>query len=212
MRVAWAPDLGGLPVDPAVRSASASVPDVFAELGCDVVEAAPNLDGAREIFGVRRAWSFEVGLGPIYDRHADQMKDTVRWNIEQGRALSLADHARVEALHSRLYQRVRAFFQRYDVLLCPVVQVPPFNVDQPFVTEIDGVEMETYIDWMRSCTDVTVMNCPAASVPAGFTEEGLPVGVQIVGPPRDDRLVLEVAHAFEQSTRVGERRPPLVQP
>jgi amidase len=212
LRVAWAPDLGGLPVDPAVRDALEGVPDVFSDLGCTVEEAAPNLDGAREIFQVRRAWSFEVGLGPIYERHAEEMKDTVRWNIEEARRLTLADHARVEALHSHLYQRVRAFFDRFDVLVCPVTQVPPFDLDLAYPDVVDGVAMETYIDWMRSCTDVTVMNCPAASVPAGFTPDGLPVGVQIVGPPRDDRLVLEVAFAFEQATRVGDRRPPGIEP
>ncbi len=207
LRIAWAPDLGGLPVDRAVRGALAGVPEVFESLGCVLEEAAPKLTAAREIFQIRRAWNYEVAYGALYDRHADQMKDTVRWNVEEARRLRLADHARAAAVHAQLFQRVRFFFERYDYLVCPTTQVPPFDLDIPYVTEIDGVEMETYVDWMRSCSDVTVMGCPALSVPGAFTDEGLPVGLQIVGRPRNDLGVLRIAYAFEQATKVGERRP-----
>ncbi len=209
LRVAWSPDLGGLPVERAVRTVLAAVPDVLESLGAVVIEDTPNLEGAREIFQVRRAWNFETTYGPLYDTRGEEMKDTVRWNIEEARRLSLSDHARAAALHGRLYQRVRAFFEQYDFLACPVTQVAPFDINRPYVTEIDGVDLPTYIDWMRSCTDVTVMNCPAISVPGGFTPGGLPVGLQIVGPPRDDLGVLRLAHAFEQATRYGRRRPDL---
>jgi amidase len=98
----------------------------------------------------------------------------------------------------------------YDFLAAPVSQVPPFDVKQRYVTEINGVEMETYIDWMKSSYFVTVTGLPAISVPCGFTSEGLPVGIQIVGRPRDDLGVLQLAHAFEQATGFGKRRPPIV--
>ena len=91
------------------------------------------------------------------------------------------------------------------------VGVPPFDVEQRWVTEIDGVPMETYLDWMRSCSNVTVTGLPAASVPAGFTEEGLPIGLQIVGRHGDDRGVLELAHAFERASGFSSRRPPLLE-
>lgn len=207
LRIAWSPDLGGLPIDPAVRLALAGVPEVFDSVGATVTEDAPNLEGAREIFQIRRAWNYETALGPIYDRRGPEMKDTVRWNIEEARRLSLVDHARVAARHRELYERVIRFFQRYDFLVCPVTQVPPFDIDLAYVNEIDGIMMPTYIDWMRSCTDVTVMGCPAISVPGGFTADGLPVGLQIVGRPRGDLAVLRVAYAFEQATLHGRRRP-----
>lgn len=207
MRVAWAPDLGGLPIDPAVRSALSGTPEVFTDLGCDVEEAAPDLRNARAIFQMRRAWSYELGLGRVYEQRPDDLKATIRWNIEQARRFSMVDHARMAKAHAALYQRVVAFFDTYDLLVCPTVQVPPFDLDQEYVTAVDGVEMETYIDWMRSCTDVTVMGCPAISVPGGFTADGLPIGLQLVGPPRADFEVLRFARAFEQATRFGERRP-----
>jgi len=98
-----------------------------------------------------------------------------------------------------------------EFLVLPVAQVPPFDVEQRYVTEIDGVEMGNYIEWMKSCYYVTVTGHPAISVPCGFTPEGLPVGVQIVGRYRDDLGVLQLARAFEQVTGFGGRRPPLAE-
>jgi amidase len=102
-----------------------------------------------------------------------------------------------------------AFFDRYDVLIAPVSQVPPFPVEDPYVREINGVRLPDYLSWMRSAYWISVLHAPAASVPAGFTPEGLPVGVQIVGRPFADATVLRAARAFERATGYGERRPPL---
>jgi amidase len=207
LKVAWAPTLGGLPVAAEVTDALAAVPGVLADLGSSVEEAAPDLRDAAEIFQVLRAWQFEVGLGELYDSHYDQLKDTIRWNIEEARRRSLADHARAVRKHADLFHRVREFYARYDVLACPTVQVVPFDVTLDWVREIDGTAMDTYIDWMRSCCDVTVMGCPAISVPAAFTPDGLPVGLQLVGKPGDDLGLLRIARAFESATEVWKRRP-----
>ena len=85
--------------------------------------------------------------------------------------------------------------------------MPPFDVDMPYVTEINGVALETYLDWMRSCYLISVTGLPAIAVPCGFTDAGLPIGVQIVGRPEDDFGLLQFAYAFEQATGVGRRRP-----
>jgi amidase len=135
------------------------------------------------------------------------VKASIVWNVEVGRALTGADIGRAEVLHTQLFHRVREFFERYDVLLLPVSQVAPFDAGLEYPTEIDGVAQETYLDWMRSAYWVSATGCPALSVPAGFTADGLPVGLQVVGPHRADLLVLQVGHAFEQQTRCGLRRP-----
>jgi amidase len=208
VRVAWSTDLAGLlQVDPAVTAALAPHPATFASLGCSVEEAAPDLRSGDEIFMTLRALSFETNLGPLLDTHRDQLKDTVIWNIEAGRALSGAQVARALRLQGELIEQMRAFFTRYDFLALPVAQVPPFPIEQPYITEINGVAMSNYIEWMRSCYLITVTGLPAISVPAGFTPEGLPIGLQIVGGPRNERGVLEIAHAFEQATGFGQRRP-----
>jgi amidase len=208
VRVAWSADLGGLlHVDPAVSAVLAPHTATLRNLGCAVETAAPDLRDGDEIFMTMRALSFETGLGPLLDTHRAQLKDTVIWNIEAGRALTGADVARAQRMQGELYQRVLAFFAEYDFLALPVAQVPPFSVEQPYVTAINGVPMGNYIEWMRSCYLITVTGLPAISVPAGFTPAGLPVGLQIVGRPRDEVGVLQIAHAFEQATGFGKRRP-----
>ena len=97
----------------------------------------------------------------------------------------------------------------FEALLLPVSQVVPFSVDTEWVTEIDGQPMETYVDWMRSCSDITMTGSPAMSVPAAFTPDGLPVGLQIVGRPGADFRLLQIGHAFEQATGVAAQRPRL---
>jgi amidase len=100
--------------------------------------------------------------------------------------------------------------EKYAFLLAPVVQVLPFDVQQPYVTEIEGQPMHTYLDWMRSCYFITVTGLPAISIPCGFSPEGLPVGLQIVGRHGDDFGVLQLAHAFEQRTQFWRQRPPVI--
>jgi amidase len=141
------------------------------------------------------------------DRH--RLKDTVIWNIEQGLTLDGARIAQAHALRSKVFHAMREFMGRYEFLLAPVSQVPPFAIEQPFVTGIEGVKFSTYLDWMKSCYRITATSHPAISVPAGFTEDDppLPVGLQIVGRYRDDFGVLQLAHAFEKATQFGKRRP-----
>ena len=207
VRVAWSQSLGGLPVAPAVRAiVTASVKHLEA-LGCRVDDAEPDLTDADEIFRVWRAWYYEHALGTLLDAHRAELKDTVIWNIEEGRALDARRIGRAARTWSRLEARVRVFFETYEFLALPVCQVTPFDVDVPYVTTIDGVAMETYLDWMRSCYHISVTGLPALSVPCGFTPDGLPVGLQIVGRPGDDFGVLQVAHGFEQVAEAGKRRP-----
>jgi amidase len=209
-RVAWSRDLGGLPVDPRVTAVLDEQRHVFEDIGCLVEDNEPDFTDADEVFKALRAWHFELNYGELLKEHRGRMKNTVVWNIERGVGLSGPDMGRAERKRTELYHRVRTFMEGYDFLAAPVSQVPPFDVKRRCVTEINGVEMETYIDWMKSSYYVTVTGLPAISVPCGFTSEGLPVGIQIVGRPRDDLGVLQLPHAFEQSTGFGKRRPPIV--
>ncbi|MCK2220871.1 amidase [Actinomadura sp. ATCC 31491] len=204
MRVAWSPDLGGLPVDPRTAAVTATAPAVFERLGARVEQVELDLSDAEDAFRTYRAWNYALSFGDL-----DRLGPNTAWNVEQGRKVTGADLARAEQARSRLYQRMAAFFDAYDVLIAPVSQVPPFPVEQPHVGEINGQRMPDYLAWMRSAYWISVLHAPAASVPAGFTPEGLPVGVQIVGAPFADARVLRVARAFEQATGHGLRRPPL---
>jgi amidase len=149
-----------------------------------------------------------LGFTAVGESAMKHLKDTVRWNIEQGRTLTAEQVGRAEIKRTLLYHAMRRFMEGYEFLILPVSQVPPFDVRERYVTEIEGVKMETYIDWMKSCYYITVTGHPAISVPCGFTPEGLPVGLQIVGRHQDDWGVLQLAHAFEQAVGAGKRRPP----
>jgi amidase len=209
-RIAWSRDLGGLPIDPRVTAAIDAQRHTFESLGCAVDDAEPDLTNADEIFKVLRAWSFELSHGELLRTQRDQLKDTVVWNIEAGMQLSGPDIARAERQRTALYQHMRKFMETYEFLICPVSQAPPFDVTQPYLTAINGAPMETYIDWMRSCYYISITGHPAISAPCGFTPEGLPVGVQIVGRHQDELGVLQLAYAFEQATELWKRRPPII--
>ena len=208
--VAWSRNLGGAPVDPLVTQVLESQRHVFAELGCIVEEDEPDLTGASEAFHVLRAHQFAQRYAPLLDEHRDKIKATVVWNIEEGLRLTEREIARAEILRTEIFHRMRGFFERYAFLLCPVTQVLPFPVDVEYPTEIGGVRLRDYIEWLRTCYSITVTGFPAISVPCGFTESGLPVGLQIVGGFRDDFGLLQLAYAFEQATHAGRRRPPEV--
>jgi amidase len=210
LRVAWAPDLGGrVTVDPAITAVLASSVGVFEGLGAHVEEACPDLSGADDVFGTLRAWLFDANFSDLIRRHPDQVNESIQWNAAMGAKLTGADLSQAEVAHTALYERMVAFFDDFDVLLAPTTQVLPFPVELEYPTEIGGVPQDNYLEWMRSCTLISATGCPALSVPGGFTPDGLPVGLQIIGAPRADRRVLEVGHAFEQATRFWQRRPAL---
>ena len=209
IRIAWSPDLGGLPVDSRVTETLEKQREVFEDLGCIVEEGFPDFTDADEIFKTFRAWYFELKLASLLPEHREKMKETVIWNIESGMKLSGPELGRAEVKRTALFHRVREFMKDYDFLALPVSQVPPFPLEQEYVSEINGMKMETYLDWMRSCYYISVTGQPAISVPSGFTNEGLPVGLQLVGRPQDDLGVLQLAHAFEKATGFYKKVPDL---
>jgi amidase len=211
LRVAWTFDLGDLPVQPEVRSVLSAARDRLEQAGCEVADQAPDLSDADEVFQVLRAARM-AGMAPLLRAHRGQIKAALAWNIEKGIALTGEQIASAQAGHAAIFGRVRSFLRdgRYEVLALPTVQVVPFDVQTEWVREINGVPMATYIDWMRSCSRITVSAHPAVSVPAGLipaglipaglipaglTPAGLPVGLQLVAPYGADRRLLEIAAA-----------------
>jgi len=209
VRVAWSRDLGGLPMDPRVTAVLEKQKKLFVDLGCVVENAEPDFSGATEAFETLRALGFLQSYGEFYRTRRNDLKDSVQWNVEQGMRLTPEQVARATALRSQLYHRMRAFLDRYDFLVCPVNQLPPYPVETEWPREIAGVKLDNYLDWMKSCYYITITSHPAISVPAGFTSDALPVGIQIVGRYRDDFGVLQLAHAFEQANPCWKKRPEL---
>ncbi len=206
-RVAWCGGLAGAVFEKRVMDVVARQRKTFESLGCTVEEAQPDLSGADDVFKTYRALSFYSSYGALLGAHRAELKDTVIEEIERGAKLTPADLARADLAWARLLDRVGTFMAKYEYFVLPTVQVAPFDVSKPYPHEIEGVKMASYIDWMKSCYQVTVTGLPAISVPAGFTAEGLPVGIQIVGRHHADFSVLQMGHAFEQASGVERRRP-----
>ena len=186
-----------LPVQPEVRAVLGVARDRLEQAGCQVVDEAPSLADADTVFQTLRAARM-AGMAPLLRTHRDQIKATLAWNIEKGTALTSEQIAAARAGQAAIFERVRSFLSagRYDVLALPTVQVVPFDVDTEWVREINGEPMATYIDWLRSCSRITVTAHPAVSVPAGLTASGLPVGLQLAGRYGADRHLLEIAAAL----------------
>jgi amidase len=202
LRVALSPDLGGLfDVDTEVRRVVEEAGASLSAAGAHVESSHPDLAEADDTFRTLRAWHFQAALGDLLAAHPDSFKQALADNIRAGESLTGVDVARGYAQRTALAERVRVFFRRYDVLVLPTSQVPPFPADQEFPQDINGAPMASYLDWMRSAYLISVTGCPAISVPAGQTADGLPIGVQVVAPHGADRRLLELAARMEATVQ-----------
>jgi amidase len=208
VRVAWTTTLEGVPFDARVVDVVERARPCFETIGCIVDDAAPNLNAADGTFRTLRAKAFIEKHAATIAQHRSLVKATVLEEIARGEQLTAADVTAAEVERTALRRRVATFMNRYEYFVLPTTQVPPFDVAMPFVAEISGIAMASYIDWMKSCYYISTIGHPAISVPCGFTADGLPIGLQIVGRSGDDWGVLRLAHAYEQA-RGDFARPPL---
>ncbi len=208
VRMAWGGTLG-LPYERAVLEAFAATRPGVESLGVELAEDEPDVRRADEVFRVLRGWQMATTIGRAVEGAGDAVGPVVRENVAYGRTVTADQLAEAHQRRTRLVASAADFFRRHDFLLLPVSQVLPFDVGTPWVREIEGEPMPDYLAWMRSAYLISVLRVPAASVPAGFTVDGLPVGLQVVGRPGDDLGVLQVAHALEQVFRAGDRHPDL---
>lgn len=215
VRVGLSPDLGGLvPLEPEVRDAVHAAAPVLQDLGARVEDACPDLRDADEVFAVQRAYDFVATWGEVVAAEevrpgGSRIKEAIRWNTHVGRELTVEDLVAADAARGRLWRATQTFFEGHDVLVAATAQVLPFNAALEHPTEVAGTAMRTYLDWMRSVTLISATGCPAISVPAGFSDGGLPIGIQLVAAPGKDLELLRVAHAFETATRYAHRHPAL---
>jgi amidase len=197
-RIALSIDLGGVtPIDPATRAIVRATADKLAQAGIEIVEATPDFHGAMEVFHVLRGLGYVTNMSTLLARHRDKLKPDVIWNIEQGLALTAERIAKAMLRRSRLYGEVAKFMEEYEFLLTPSACCPPNPIEERWVREVDGHVFENYIGWLTLPAMITLTTCPALAIPAGFTADGRPVGIQLAGAPRNDAGVLSAGAAIE---------------
>jgi len=207
-RVAYSRDLDGLtPVAREVAEICAASVARFSEIGATVEEACPDLRDARAIFKVLRANQLVGDLAPIVDANRERVRKEVVWNMDLGKKMTAGDIADAERRRGQLYQRAAAFFEDYDFLVTPAAIVAPFDVDIRALDEVEGVRLDNYYEWYSIAYAITLTSLPAISLPCGFTKGGLPVGLQIVGPPRGEARLLGVARMMEEVFGISARLP-----
>ncbi|WP_413207070.1 amidase [Rhodospirillum sp. A1_3_36] len=196
-RVAWSADLNVTPMAAVQREVAEAATRRFGGLGADLVEARLDLSDAMACFQTLRAVQFATAMAPLLEKHRDRLKPEVVWNIEKGLALSVDEVARANRTRARIVQRMARLFETVDVLATPTTCVPPFPLEHRYVEEVEGQTLATYVDWLAITFAITVTGCPALSLPAGLTPEGLPVGLQLVGRPGGEAALLSHAAALE---------------
>jgi amidase len=196
-RIAYSPDLGITPVDPEIAAVTRKAAERFAEAGAIVEDAHPDFREAHECFHVLRALDFAITKAALLRSNRDQLKPDVIWNIEEGLKLTIEQIERAQAQRVAMTARAVEFFKTYDLLLAPATIVAPFPVENRYVAECAGKKFDNYVEWLGIVYAVTLACCPAMSLPCGFTASGLPVGLQMVAPPRGEANLLAAAKALE---------------
>lgn len=206
-RVGFSPDLGVVPMEPEIAQVCEAAAERFSEIGAQVDHGSPDFSGAIEAFQTLRGVLIAQMMESILKKHRDQIAPEIIWNIEKGLAVTNDQLLDAERVRSGLYQRITTFFEKYDLLLCPTVSVPPFPKEQRYVETINGQPTQTYIDWIAITFAITMTSCPALSLPAGFTKTGLPVGLQVIGPPRGEAALLRACHRMEEVLNLAGQMP-----
>jgi amidase len=197
LKVAYSADLGVTPVDPEVVDVTRKAAHRLAEAGVIVEEAHPDLSEAHECFQTLRALGFAVARRNLLETHRDKLKPEVIWNIEKGLSLTADQIIRAEAQRAGMIKRAFGFFETYDMLLCPATIVPAFPVEQRYLESCNGVTFDNYVGWLAIVYAITLLGAPAISVPAGLTKAGLPIGLQMVTPPRGEARLFAGAKLME---------------
>jgi len=198
-RAGFSANLGLRSVDPEVARICESAAQRLTAMGCALENTAPDFAGAIDSFQVLRALMFAEVRGDLLPAQRDRINPDIVWNIEKGQDLTGPEIIAAQRARNALLHRVARFFDDFDLLVCPTVAVPPFPVEQRFPTEIAGEKLATYIDWMFLTFAITLTGCPAISLPCGLTQDGLPVGLQLVGRPHGDAELLGYARLAEQA-------------
>lgn len=207
LRVAFSADLGLTPVDPEVEAICRAAAERLADDGVDVIETAPDLSSAHDVFQVLRAYQFAASHGEKLAQMPEKLKPEMAWNIEKGLELAARDISQAQGKRTQIIAETMRFFEDFDLLLTPATIVPPFPVEERYVASCNGVTFDNYVGWLAVAYAITLTTAPAMSLPCGFTRSGLPVGLQVVARPRNETGLFHGAAYLEALLGAKITRP-----
>jgi amidase len=212
-RIGWVGDFGGhLRFDPGVLELCRGALKIFESLGCIVESAMPDyaLEPVWNSWNKIRGWQIASEFNQPYTNPAERalMKPELQWEIENGLKVGARDITDANIVRTAWYHAVRTFFEKYDFMIAPAGQVFPFDATVHWPQEVGGVSMDTYHRWMEVMIPISMSGCPALCAPVGFNQQGLPMGIQIVGPNHAEMACMQLAHAYDQVTNWVAKRPP----
>ena len=207
-RVAFSTDLGIAPaVDREVRAACRAAAERLSREGVGIEEARPDLADAEKIFLTLRGAVFVARHAQLMEKHRNLYKQEIIDNTEFGLKLTPREIVEAEIAQGELIRRAARFFEKYDLLIVPAVTCPPFDVNQRYPAVVDGIRFEGYMGWLVLTLAITVTACPVMALPGGFTASGLPIGLQLVGPPRSEAKLIAMASYLEALLDVKPKTP-----
>ena len=207
LKIAWGGNLGNRPINKEVLDITKDSMKEFMDIGVEIFEDFPDLSESDEIFNSFRAYKFAIDHEDHLNSYPTLVKKTIKWNTNKGIKMKALHLAKMEQLRAEIWKRMIKFFENYDFLALPVTSVPPFSVDIEYPKKINNIELKTYLDWMWPCYVISVTGMPAISVPCGFTKNGLPVGLQLIGSHLKDIDLLSIAYAFQEVTNCYKKTP-----
>ncbi len=206
-RIAFSSDLGIVPMAKEIGDTCTDSVKNLSALGVEITNDIPDFSGVLGAFQTLRAVLFATLMGPVLEQHRERIAPEIIGNIERGLNITPEEIFQAERIRTELYHKMMSFFETHDLLICPTASIAPFPVELRYVEEIDGQPCETYIDWFSITFALTMTACPIVSMPCGFTSEGLPVGIQVVGKPRGEAALLRAANRFEELFGVAKQLP-----
>ena len=200
-------DLNLVPVASEVRKVFKTATKKLSKLGLDINDDIPDFSGVLDAFKTLRGVLMASMLGDLVKTHKDSILEDIRKNVQVGFDAKSLDIIEAEKIRRKLIINMENFFKKHNFLICPSASVPPFSVDKPFVTEIDGHKCETYIDWFSITFAITMTSCPTLCIPCGFTEKGLPIGIQVVAAPRHEASLINFGHKLQTIFGISNQLP-----
>ena len=205
--IGYTEDFGIFPCDKEVRDMTKNTVKLLENLGHNVNVEYPNMEAAEESFQILRAYLFYSVYDFLLDEDEKLIKEEVLWNIKKGQKLNVNKLKKADKIRNTIYQETLDFFDKYDFLIAPSSIVPPFNLNEPWVKKVENNIFNNYVSWLMIAGCVSLTSCPSIAISTSFSENGAPIGIQIIAPPHQEEKLLSFVKTIEDALNISNMIP-----